>query len=172
MVQETAVASNGSGELVPILDDETKRAATTLFDLIGNATPVDASEMMGSGFAVVKDKVMMIDRPFWVVGITFNEGDQGEFVSLECVTGPNEQGLGAITGKYIINDGSTGIRDQVKEILGFLRGEVRPFFVNQGLRKSDYAKGDKATGFRLDPHGEPLPAGTTYYLNVAATAKA
>lgn len=170
MVPDTAVESKADSKIAtpttPILTDDDKRAATTLFDIIGNQAPVDASQYIGSGFNVLEDKDRLKGVPFWVTDITFNESDTGEFASLEVVVGPDRSGAGSIVAKLIINDGGTGIRDQVKQLMENTNGNLGPFFVGKGLRRSDYAKGDPTTGFRMGPDGKPLPAGTTYYLDI------
>lgn len=170
MVPDTAVESKADSKIAtpttPILTDDDKRAATTLFDIIGNQAPVDASQYIGSGFNVLEDKDRLKGVPFWVTDITFNESDTGEFASLEVVVGPDRSGAGSIVAKLIINDGGTGIRDQVKQLMENTHGNLGPFFVGKGLRRSDYGKGDVTTGFRLDSDGKPLPAGTTYYLDI------
>jgi hypothetical protein len=112
---------------------------------------VSASEY-GTGFEVLdKDaKGQLVGVPFiildWVIN---NEGDFGEFVSLRIVTQDNR--------KLIVNDGSTGIAKQIREIAE--AGELRALYVKKGLRRSDYEYTEK--------NGAKKPA-TTFYLDTSA----
>ena len=109
----------------------------------------DASKEMGTGFRVLNgdDKSRLCGVSFVILSMDFNHGDAGDFVSFLCVTEEN--------GKYIVNDGSTGIHKQLEEYR--LRGgNPRGLLVPGGLRKSEYTK-------EID--GKPTQA-TTFYLNV------
>src|SRR5215469_10341469 len=64
----------------------------------------DISEY-GTGYSVLNNKDRLIDVPFIILDYRFNLGDQGTFVSMNVMTKGNE--------KLIVNDGSTGIRDQL-----------------------------------------------------------
>lgn len=84
-----------------------KDAAALLVD--AGVTPEFISDY-GTGFKVVSDKSVLIGRPFLILSWRFNEGDFGDkgFVSAEIVTDQDE--------KFILNDGSTGIRDQLATV--------------------------------------------------------
>lgn len=111
----------------------------------------DITEKLGTGFNLLKDKDRLVGKPFVVISFGFNEGDfDGYFTSLAVVTKDEK--------KYIVNDGSTGIRDQLME----LARETRRFggwLVPHGLRKSEYNYEDKETG-KITP-------ATTYYLDTS-----
>jgi hypothetical protein len=111
---------------------------------------VSAAEY-GTGFEVLdKDaKGQLVGVPFIVLDWTLNEGDFGEFVSLRLVTQDNR--------KLIVNDGSTGIAKQIREIAEV--GEQRALYVKKGLRRSDYEYTAK--------DGSKKPA-TTFYLDTSA----
>lgn len=110
---------------------------------------VNAEKELGTGFRVLNgpDKDRLLGVTFIVLSMDFNEGDQGPFVSFLCVT---EEG-----GKYVVNDGSTGIYKTLEEyhVRG---GKPGGLLVNGGLRKSEY---DKEIDGRMTK-------ATTYYLNV------
>lgn len=62
----------------------------------------------GTGFEVLDRKDPLVGVPFGIVEWRFNQGDKGEFVSAAIIT---EDGR-----KLVINDGSTGVRDQLHEV--------------------------------------------------------
>lgn len=151
------------------------------------------AEYFARGFRLV-EKDDLIGVPFVVINATFREGyldpvtkEKGDYVSLECVVADKEileapqtqaqlnharAGTGPL-GVYpsepvVINDGSTGIRRSMVEVLslagdvktggdydrpyqvwekgsaeaefGFSRGQTRalPYVALRGLRRSDY----------------------------------
>ena len=117
---------------------------------IGEENIAVASAEIGDGFKLLENKDQLCGVAFIAVTWDFHMGDHGEFASMKVVT---KDGL-----KFIVNDGSSGIRDQLmgyskkKKVQGGL-------FCEKGLRRSDY----KYT----DEHGQENPA-TTYYLDTSA----
>lgn len=109
-----------------------------------------ASEEIGDGFKLLENKDQLIGIPMLLVTWDFHQGDHGEFVSAKVVTRDNQ--------KFIVNDGSSGIRDQLVAYSAkkFRQGGL---FCDKGLRRSDY----KYT----DENGIEKPA-TTYYLDTSA----
>lgn len=123
MTQEVATRTRYSNDEL--------REVRTIQDAIALAgAPVDLSEVLGSGFEVVptNKKGQLIDKGFLVLESHFSNGDKGEFVSLTIMT---EDGQ-----KRILNDGSSGIRDQVHELEN--RNIPLPWLVRKGLRSSVY----------------------------------
>lgn len=93
---------------------------------------VDASELLGTGFDVLnsEEKTQLLNVPFVILDTAVHDGEQGEFCSIVAVT---EKGA-----RYIINDGSTGIYQQILK----LREKTEKnggWLVRHGLRKSEYA---------------------------------
>lgn len=117
-----------------------------------------AHETLGDGFAVVKDKNIFLGKPLMFLEWRFNEGDQGEFVSARVIV-QEQNGI----ARYILNDGSTGIYQQLKE-LSESRNVFGGLAVRNGLRKSDYTYDDvdEKTG-----EVKQKPA-TTYYIDTSA----
>lgn len=104
----------------------------------------------GSGFALLKDKRTLVGVPFVILQWIDNsdKGDYaGGFVSLYVVT---EDGR-----KLIVNDGSTGIRDQLLRIKN-RSGRMGNILCRTGLSVSDYEYEDPKDG-------QMRPA-STYYL--------
>lgn len=108
----------------------------------------------GSGFKLLKtdEKVQLIGVPFVIVEWQFRNGDNGEYVSALIVTAKDE--------KLILNDGSTGIRDQLRKVTDARidRGQAYPqqgLACEKGLRVSKYTYTDAKTG-------EDRPAETFY----------
>lgn len=115
----------------------------------------------GNGFIVLKDKDALVGVPFIVMAWTFHPSEfkdennlPTEFVSAYVVTKNDE--------KWVLNDGSTGIRDQLAKVtskriesgdeVNAFRGLACP----QGLSKSEYTY--------VDDKGREIPA-KTYYLS-------
>lgn len=117
---------------------------------------VDSFDDYGNGFTILptEEKNRLIKVPFVALQWRFHNGDNGEFVSVEIVTKGGE--------KLVVNDGSTGIRDQLKAVTDrrIKRGADAVsahtnLYVSQGLRRSDYQY--------TDSDGKAKNA-TTYYL--------
>lgn len=125
-------------------------ALTLVVDKLGQGGVHLASDVIGDGFKLLDNKDLLIGVPMLLVSWDFNIGDHGEFVSARVVTQTNQ--------KYVLNDGSTGIRDQL--IAYSTKYNKRAgLLVQKGLRRSNYVyKNEK---------GEDVPA-TTYYLDVSA----
>lgn len=109
-----------------------------------------AAAEIGDGFKLLENKDQLIGIPFFAVTWDFHQGDHGEFVSVKVMAKDGQ--------KYIVNDGSSGIRDQLmaysakKNVQGGLLCE-------KGLRRSNYEYEDES--------GQKKPA-TTYYLDTSA----
>ena len=118
---------------------------------------LDASSELGDGFEVLDNKDRVVDVPFVLISWSFStKGKFGEFVSARLVTEGN--------GKYVINDGGTGIYAQLREFTDTHGGRDGGLFVRKGLRKSEYSVDlpDPKTGEIV-----PTPA-VTYYLSTSA----
>lgn len=120
---------------------------------------VDISDF-GTGFEVLdkKDKARLVEEPFAILDWRFNPGDFGEsFVSMLVLTQAGK--------KYVVNDGGTGIRQQMQTLtsqlaakLGVDEDKARAVVkCPKGLTRSDYQY--------VDGDGEKKPA-TTFYLSL------
>ena len=95
------------------ISDETLGGINSYADAIAVLAEVGISvenaSDYGNGFVVV-DKKELINRPFLIIEWRFNQSDKygGDFVSVEAVTESGD--------KIVFNDGSTGVRDQLKAI--------------------------------------------------------
>lgn len=126
----------------------------------GKGTKVtDLSAELGSGFDVLPTdkKGKLVDEQFVIIEWHFSKGDKGEFVSLAVMTAEGK--------KLIVNDGSSGIRDQIHDLEN--RGVEAPVLVKRGLRVSEYWY-DEETGekFKNESDGDNLKKAETYYLAV------
>ena len=125
------------------------------FDQIGQelaeAGAIMSSVELGSGWTVLPtdQKSRLIGVPIIVLDWTFNDGDNGEFVSARVLTKQNE--------RLVLNDGSTGICQQLRDLE--MREETRAVFCKRGLRVSEYEY--------EAPDGSKRPA-KTYYLDTSA----
>ena len=134
------------------LEDDDLRAVTSMDDALrlvseAGAEIEDYSQAYGTGFAVLPtdEKNRLIKVPFVILEWRFSEGDNGEFVSALIVTDKGE--------KLVLNDGSTGIRDQLRKVTEnrISRGAAddvahRGLSVPGGLRVSEYDYTDESTG--------------------------
>lgn len=116
---------------------------------------VESSTDYGTGFEILKDKDMLKGVDFVILEWRFNDSDkyEGDFVSATLVTKDGR--------KLILNDGSTGIRDQLRMItnLRIKNGHPKPqagILVRNGLTKSEYNY--------TDEKGKTAKA-ATYYLS-------
>ena len=98
----------------------------------------------------------MLNSELIIVEWHFAVGDNGEFVSLAVVTKDGQ--------KLIVNDGSTGIRDQVKDLEA--RGIFPPVLVSRGLRVSEYYYDPNDSDKKSRTQVEGYRKATTYYLAV------
>lgn len=131
---------------------EELRNVGTFEDVLNLATArdiptVDSATVIGDGFTLLdnKEKARLIGVPMLVLGWRFAQGDHGEFVSAHVMTKNNE--------KFILNDGSTGIYQQLRELTD--SGNTGVLACRNGLRRSDYEYPDPTTG-------EMKPAVTFY----------
>lgn len=116
---------------------------------------VISSTDLGDGFALLKDeeKDGLIGKPCMFVTWRFADGDYGEFVSAHVMV---ELGKDKYA-KYIINDGSTGICAQLRDLTD-RQPDSRMLFAPKGLRRSDFTY--------TDGDGKSKPA-HTYYVDTA-----
>lgn len=103
-------------------------------------------DIIGDGFGVI-DKRDLVNRKCVILDVNFYGGKWGDAVALK---GVRDDGT-----KFVINDGSTGIRDQMKALVNRLDGKFHPFTLENGLRESEYTY--------TDDKGNETPA-ITYYL--------
>lgn len=121
--------------------------------------------------SVIENKDELVNKPFMILRWRFNESDRygegGLFVSMEIAFETVNPQTGNRMMHYgVLNDGSTGIRDQMIRLTE-RRKEQRsgdPYAVRaarNGLRRSDYMTDavNRQTG-----EVETIPA-TTYYVN-------
>lgn len=130
------------------------RAIQSFDDAIALANAVQpvivAEQEIGDGFALLKNKDRLIGVPLLFLTWRFNDGKYEEkFVTAYVVTNRNE--------KFIINDGSTGICQQLRELSN--KGRNGNMLSRHGLSRSDYPYADE--------QGEMKEA-TTYYIDTSA----
>ena len=111
----------------------------------GNVIP-QASEELGDGFTLLEseEKNLLIKRDMIILDWVFADGDYGdEFVTMRLVTRDG--------GRYIVNDGSTGICAQLRDYSN-RTGRYSMLRVERGFRKSEYANehSEHAVTFYLD----------------------
>lgn len=114
-----------------------------------DANEVVPTDQFGHVIENDEERNKLIKQPFLIVKWDFYDGDFGEFASARLITPDNE--------RYILNDGSTGIYQQLKNLTdqSGMRGML---LVKKGLRVSVY---DKEM-----PDGRVIRDARTYYLDV------
>lgn len=159
----TEVVNKGTGEITeskrPFSDAELRNLTTLdgVRALLGDQI-AQASDF-GNGFAILdaNGKARLVDVPLLFLHWTFNKGDMGEFVSALVV---QTDKMANVVGKFVLNDGSTGIYRQLRDITTDT-GMDRGLFVANGLRRSDYTF--------VDEDGTEKPA-TTFYIDMTPAA--
>ena len=125
-------------------------------EIYGDEAVQLASDAIGDGFALTDNKDRFIGEKMIFLKWTFSEGDfinkeTGEksgFVSCRVVTP---------SGKYIINDGGTGIMAQLQQFTTDNFGRQGGLVAAKGLRKSTYSN-------------EYTQNGETFYIDTSAVA--
>jgi len=102
------------------------------------------------------DKETLVGVPFIVLAYAFRDGDYGDagFVSVEAITSENK--------KIVFNDGSTGIRDQLRGLAD--RGIVAGIICRNGLRKSVFYFNEE-TGEVSKTQVKGSKPASTFYLD-------
>lgn len=107
----------------------------------GDVTTADAASF-GNGYSVLEDKAVLMGRELYIIDWRFNVGDNGEFVTLQVLSEDRNGG----TEKWIVNDGSTGIREQLRKIEAANGGKTAVIRVKKGFRVSEYDYTDAVDG--------------------------
>lgn len=118
--------------------------------ITGNVT--NAADVLGNGYSILEDKSQLLNTAFMVVkyGVHPSELNGKEFTTIHVLTKAGE--------KYVVNDGSTGIHEQLKTLKEEM-GTVCPLMVPRGLRVSEYDYEDPEKGTKTKAK--------TYYINTA-----
>lgn len=159
MPERMADAANGEIAVSALrFSDDDLRAIESFDDaaalLAQNDLPVVAADqVLGNGFSVVNDKGFLCGLPMMLLSWHFNKGDNGDFVSAHAVVSMP----GGTLGKFVINDGSTGLYQQLRNYTD-KTDRTTGLVVKRGLRRSDY---------QYDDNGTPKNA-TTFYLDTSA----
>ncbi len=132
-----------------------------------------ADSELGDGFAMLedKDKRRLVGVPILFLSWSFSKGDYSEeFVSARVVTKDG--------GKYVLNDGGTGIRAQLREFTNTHAGRTGGLLSRRGLRASEYkvCDGSKGCGHSPEPiaeksegqHKGVITPAATFYVDTGA----
>lgn len=119
----------------------------------------DAANEMGDGFTLLKDKRKLCGQPLVLVSWNFTDGDYGTFVAIRVVAKNPDN----TAGKYVIIDGSRGIREQLEGYTATHGGKNGGLVAMGGLRVSEYEYEDE--------NGKKKPA-ETYYIDISGAVAA
>lgn len=145
-----------------VFDEDALRELRTFDEAVALTTthqgPVDTADaVLGDGFAVLskEGKARLCGVPLLLMEWAFRPGDFGTpFVSVRLAARNPDGGM----SRYIVNDGSTGIAEQLAKFTK-KTGRMGGLLVKNGFRKSEYDYTDET--------GETRPA-VTYYLDTSA----
>lgn len=139
-------------------NEDDLRALTSFDDAVRLATqehgPIaTVSDVLGDGFALLNNKAILTGVPSLFMEWAFRDGDFGRpFVSVRVVARNADGGM----SRYIVNDGSTGIAEQLAKYTKDT-GKTGGLFAAHGLRASNY---------EIETEEGPKSA-TTYYIDTA-----
>lgn len=157
--------SNDQLRSIASLEDAMKLVAQSY----GGVQSIEEFEL-GTGFKLLddKDKGRLVDVPFVILHYQFNEGDFGkDFVSVTLITADANQ------LRLILNDGGTGICDQLRDVA--TTGRYGGIMVPGGLRVSEYdtcvacgkPRKESALVCSCGDDNAKRSKGATYYLEVS-----
>lgn len=164
MSQSTALATAFRKEFA----DADLAAFVTYDDVVSalatREIPLESVADYGTGFVLV-DKSNLVGVPFLIVQWRFNKGEYAEeFASVEAITKHND--------KVIFNDGSTGVRDQLRDITNRRAKAGHPsptagLLVTGGLSRTSYFYNEntgEVVSVKPDGAGKEWKPASTYYL--------
>lgn len=137
--KEMAEKANGGTVSMNDLTDDVMRAIGTTGDAFADAmniaeqiygTVPEIAEEIGNGFALLDDKNKLVGTPLVLLKWAFSNGDFGVFCSAAVVTKDG--------GKYIVNDGSTGLCTQLREY-SVNTNRYGGVVAKRGFRESTYS---------------------------------
>lgn len=163
MTDKELAKANSTGQEIAIsrveFDDDALSAIQSFDDALAlladdGVVIQHASDVIGNGFAILKDKGILCNVETMLLGWSFNGGENGGFVSAYAVA--KMPGM-KVPAKFVVNDGGSGI---YKQLLAFTKktGVQKGMHLAHGLTRSDYTK-------EID--GEERPA-VTFYLDTSA----
>lgn len=147
------------------------REATTMEDLVQMATraygdggTLNAGDVMGDGFTLVKDLTPFVGKLVFILEWTFRPGSFGKnYVTLRFAV---QDAPGHPIKKLVYNDGSTGICEQLASVTRDT-GRYGNMVVQGGFRVSEYDTIESGEPWKpdMDP-ALKSGKGRTWYLNV------
>lgn len=179
--EQEAPAAQMSTEVVipePNYNNEMLRGITSFSSAINLAGEMfgdveDASDVLGDGFRLLKEKdgkTQLCGKPLMLLEWSFYPSAEfgGEFAAIRLVS---QESNGSV-GKYVVNDGSTGIKKTLKDYTE-RTGRRGGLMVRNGFRESTYPFCSDCRMAVNDDHEEIEPThgvgrGRTYYIDTSA----
>lgn len=134
-----AIPVNADSSIIRELTDDVLRQIGGTGDAFADAMQIaeqlygevrSVAEDFGSGFQLTPDKNELVGKKFVLLKWSFTQGDFGVFASAALVTADGK--------KLIINDGSTGLCEQLRQY-SIKTGKFGGYVAPRGLRTSSYA---------------------------------
>lgn len=166
MVKGKQVANTSSTEESSLMvSDDIVTSFASMHDALAyfNAEEgvMNAEDVLGDGFTVIRDKTLLVNVPFLAVDWDFIPGEQGLYATVRVITSDGR--------KYRISDGSSGICKQLKD---FTEKHItqRGLLVKGGLVKSEYPITTTGEACKEDdPNRDPNRQGSTFYLSTSSS---
>ncbi|SRR5258708_463556 len=156
MAKSTATTTPETTDIADFVPAEGVLSTMDFDALVASAANI--APWIGSGWTVVptKEQSKLEGVPFVIVDIAERAGDFGPYYSLQVRLRNPIVIDGTETDRVVINDGSTGIYEQLSSMLDNGQAPQVPYFVSHGLNASHYK-------YKADD-GTEKPA-TTFYLD-------
>lgn len=163
---ERSFERSESKELEKRISTEDMRAIQSFDDAIKLVTEqlggtVEKSSELGDGFTLQDDKDFFVGKACVFMMWKFSKGDYGDMATVRVLVQEGRE-----TGKYVINDGSTGIRAQLRD-LEKRDPNIKMIVAPRGLRRSDF----KYTGVDEQTGEVTEKPAHTYYIDTSEKGK-
>lgn len=140
-----------------------------LLDKLSQDGELDEVSDLGDGYHLIKGKegkAKLVGVPLVILDWRVNEKWKfGPGVTLHIRTGVPVVFDGRAYDRFILNDGSTGIADQIAQRVA--SGKTGAILCRRGLSRSDYEVTDDSGNPVIDPATNKPVEGTTFYFDTS-----
>ena len=129
MAKQVEVSHKSAVEIVA--DTITIADAEAAF-LAAGLPVLDFASLTGDSWGEIVDKQTLVDVPFLIVDVKFNQGDFGEYAAVLIMLKDGS--------RAVFTDGSSGVCQQLLRLQDMTDGRMAGIAVRRGLKKSEYEK--------------------------------